>query len=161
MNIQKLLPTRHIKNSGFVPLLVLAKLTNNLSSLVGLQLAKPTTNKQIVFEADKIEDVSHYEKNALQFSKLIDNEYFTIFEVITIIGEKKKLYKKTALPSKLCLLVKTVKNIISYKLFSFLKKVAIPVSMFLQSDEASLYLHFLLKLKHFLRFMFSFLYLEV
>ena len=94
MNIQKLLPTRHIKNSGFVPLLVLAKLTNNLSSLVGLQLAKPTTNKQIVFEADKIEDVSHYEKNALQFSKLIDNEYFTIFEVITIIGEKKKLYKK-------------------------------------------------------------------
>jgi hypothetical protein len=33
--------------------------------------------EQIVFEADSIEDVSRYEKNALQFSKLIENEYFT------------------------------------------------------------------------------------
>jgi phage-Barnase-EndoU-ColicinE5/D-RelE like nuclease3/Transposase zinc-ribbon domain len=46
--------------------------------------------EQIVFEADKIENASRYEKNALQFSKLIENEYFTIFEVITITGEKKK-----------------------------------------------------------------------
>ncbi len=56
--------------------------------------------EQIIFEADEIEEVSRYDKKALQFSKLIENEYFTIFEVITITGEKKKLYKKNRLVFK-------------------------------------------------------------
>ena len=56
--------------------------------------------EQIIFEADAIEEVSRYNKKALQFSKLIENKYFTIFEIITITGEKKKLYKKNRLAFK-------------------------------------------------------------
>jgi hypothetical protein len=91
--------------------------------------------EQIVFEADKIEDISRYEKNALQFSKLIENEYFTIFEVITITGEKKKLYKKNRLAFK-TMFVRRKGKYTHTSFQAVAKRRVIRISVYFQSHES-------------------------
>jgi len=56
--------------------------------------------EQIIQESDTIEEVSRHNKSALQFTKLLENEYFSIFEIVTVTGEKKKLYKKNRIHFK-------------------------------------------------------------
>jgi hypothetical protein len=76
--------------------------TENLRGQEGITKQDFSLLLDIVFYADKISDAGKGKdgKNAILFEKTIDNLYHAVFEIRTIIGEKKKLYKQSRIMLK-------------------------------------------------------------